>query len=246
MRLPAIAGLIDRRILANYRVDPQRMASVLPQPFRPWTHGGFAIGGICLIRLKHVRPKFFPFPVGIGSENAAHRIAVEWDVDGKTQRGVYIPRRDTSSLLNAFAGGRIFPGVHHRAKFTIDENDDRFSVKMESHDDGQRVSVVGTAATKLNSSSVFESLESVSEFFELGSLGYSDTNTPGKFDGLELDCRNWNVEPLDVQEVHSSYFEDESRFPKGSVEFDCALLMRGIEHQWLGREDLCCSEASVG
>ena len=117
MRLPAIAGLIDRRILANYRVDAQRMASVLPQPFRPWTHGGFAIGGICLIRLKHVRPKFFPFPVGIGSENAAHRIAVEWDLDGKTKRGVYIPRRDTSSLLNAFAGGRIFPGVHHRAKF---------------------------------------------------------------------------------------------------------------------------------
>jgi len=115
---------------------------------------------------------------------------------------------------------------------------------MCSHDDGQRVKVVGTAAKVLVSSSVFESLESVSEFFELGSLGYSDTGEPGKFDGLELNCKNWKVEPLDVEEVHSSYFEDESRFPKGSVEFDCALLMRGIEHDWHGREDLCCSEES--
>ena len=250
MRLPTITGLIDRRILANYRIDAQCMANVLPSPFRPWLYRGNAIGGICLIRLKHVRPKFFPLPWGIGSENAAHRIAVEWDVDGKVKRGVYIPRRDTDSMLNAFAGGRIFPGVHHHATFAVVENDDRYSVAMHSREDGngagQRVKVVGTAAAKLNSSSVFESLESVSEFFELGSLGYSDTRKPGKFDGLELSCKNWNVEPLDVHEVSSSYFEDESRFPQGSVEFDCALLMRGIDHEWHGRADLCCSEESVG
>ena len=115
---------------------------------------------------------------------------------------------------------------------------------MNSHD-GQSVKVVGSVAEGLNSDSVFESLESVSEFFELGSLGYSDTNKPATFDGLELSCKNWNVEPLDVHEVSSSYFEDESRFPKGTVEFDCALLMRGIDHEWHGRGDLCCSAASL-
>ena len=90
MRLPTVTGLIDRRILANYRVDPDCMASALPQPFRPWVYRGYAVGGICLIRLKHIRPKAFPFPWGIGSENAAHRIAVEWDSDGEVRRGVYI------------------------------------------------------------------------------------------------------------------------------------------------------------
>ena len=28
-------------------------------------------------------------------------------------------------------------------------------------------------------------------------------------------------------------------FPAGSVEFDSALLMRGIDHEWHGREPLC-------
>ncbi len=35
-----------------------------------------------------------------------------------------------------------------------------------------------------------------------------------------------------MEEVYSSYFADERRFPKGSVEFDCALLMRDIPHAW--------------
>src|SRR5207302_608127 len=77
--------------------------------------------------------------------------------------------------------------------------------------------------------------------FEGGSLGYSATRDPARFQGLELRCRNWHVEPLAVEEVRSSFFEDETLFPKGSITFDCALLMRGIEHEWHGKTDLCCA-----
>ena len=41
----------------------------------------------------------------------------------------------------------------------------------------------------------------------------------------------------------SNFFEDELLFPKGSIRFDCALLMRGIEHEWHGKSDLCCPVA---
>jgi uncharacterized protein YqjF (DUF2071 family) len=131
MRIPVIQGLIDRRILANYRVDPDVVARVLPKPFRPQLVRGFAIAGICLIRLKNVRPKFLPLPWGIHSENAAHRIAVEWDVNGKTQTGVYIPRRDSSSLLNSLAGGTLFPGEHHYATFKVQESDSQLSINVQ-------------------------------------------------------------------------------------------------------------------
>lgn len=241
MRLPAISGVIDRRILANYRVDPDYMAAALPAPFRPQLVDGFAIGGICLIRLKQVRPKLLPGRWGIGSENAAHRVAVEWDSNGQTMNGVYIPRRDTNSMLNSLAGGRIFPGIHHHARFTVSETGDHYSVTMASDDAEAQVHVSGTVAPALSESSVFNSLESASDFFELGSLGYSDTSTSGKFDGLELQCKNWHVDCLDVDRIQSSYFEDQTRFPSGSVEFDCALLMRDIIHEWHGRPDLCCS-----
>ena len=120
MNIPAMQGLIRRRLLLNYRVSPEAVSRVLPGNFRPKLVGGYAIAGVCLIRLEQVRPKGFPSLLGVSSENSAHRIAVEWeDGDGGHQEGVFVPRRDTGSILNSLAGGRIFPGVHHYSKFSV-------------------------------------------------------------------------------------------------------------------------------
>jgi hypothetical protein len=72
-------GTIERRILVNYRVDPEISARLLPAPFRPQVVGGVSVAGICLIRLGHMRPLGLPAAVGVTTENAAHRVAVEWD-----------------------------------------------------------------------------------------------------------------------------------------------------------------------
>jgi hypothetical protein len=211
----------------------------LPAPFRPQIVNGFGIAGVCLIRLKHIRPLFLPAFVGISSENAAHRIAVEWETDGERHTGVFIPRRDTSSLLNAFAGGRLFPGVHRRAQFDVRETENEFHISMKSLDGSAHVLVAGRRASSLPHDSVVASLADVSRFFEAGSLGYSPDGSNGGLDGLELRSFNWHVEPLQISNVESSFFEDRSTFPVGSVAFDNALLMRGIDHEWHSREPVC-------
>ncbi len=243
MRIPVIRGVIDRRILVNYRVDPAALARLLPPPFRPKLIHGAAMAGVCLIRLKHVRPCFVPSWLGISSENAAHRIAVEWDEGGERREGVYIPRRDTSSRLNALAGGRLFPGVHRHARFEVRERDDHYRVALDSDDGRTHLVVEGVVASELPASSVFRSLAEASEFFRRGSLGYSATATPGLFDGLELRSFDWRVRPLAVTAAESSFFGDRGMFPAGSAELDCALLMRGVEHEWHGREPLLAGAA---
>jgi hypothetical protein len=245
MRLPVLQGVIDRRLLVNYRVDPAAIERILPPPFRPKLHRGFAIAGICLIRLKQIRPKFMPLRVGIGSENAAHRIAVEWDDGGVTHEGVFIPRRDTNSRFNACVGGRLFPGEHHHAKFVVQEKADQMFVSIASDDRQMHVAVRGHVAEQLPINSVFESLAEASQFFQAGSLGYSVTADAGRYDGLEMDCKSWKVEPFEVQCVESSFFDDMNQFPPGAVIFDSALVMRGIEHEWHGRDDLCCAVAAT-
>lgn len=245
MRVPAMQGIIDRRILVNYRVDPDVLAHVLPPPFEPKCVHGFGIAGICLIRLKQIRPRFFPAPLGITSENAAHRIAVQWMADGQLREGVYIPRRDTSSHLSTLVGGRLFPGVHHIAKFTVDDQAQAFRVSLRSLDSSVSVAVHAHIAPDLPESSIFTSLQEASSFFESGSLGYSATHQHGQFDGLELHTHNWHVEPLTVTHVQSSFFEDVALFPTGSVTFDCALLMRGIAHEWHDQGQLCCTTPAV-
>src|SRR5687768_8286619 len=215
MRLPTIQGVIDRRILVNYRVDAAVAARLLPAPFRPKLAGGYAMAGICLIRLKQIRPAFVPFTAGIGSENAAHRFAVEWERDGRRREGVFIPRRDTSSRLNTIVGGRLFPGEHHHARFEVSETEDRLRVEFESDDGQARVSVAARLADGLPVDSVFGSVDEASQFFEGGAIGYSATRDAGRYDGLELRCKTWAVQPLAVEAVRSSYFDDRMKFPEG-------------------------------
>jgi hypothetical protein len=240
VRIPVIRGVIERRILVNYRVDPAVLAPLLPVPFRPKVIHGVGMAGICLIRLKNVRPPFLPSWLGIASENAAHRTAVEWDGDGNVREGVFVRRRDSDSRLNSLAGGRLFPGIHHHARFTVSEKADHYHVALKSDDGVTTLSVDARRADRLPAASVFRSLDEASAFFQAGSLGYSATEAPSRFQGLELQCLNWRVEPLAVEAVRSSYFDDPSLFPRGSVELDCEMLMRGIEHEWHGRSDLCC------
>jgi hypothetical protein len=64
------------------------------------------MAGICVIRLTNLRPAGFPSGIGLTTENAAHRIAVEWDEPEGPCRGVFIPRRDTDSRLTVVLGGR--------------------------------------------------------------------------------------------------------------------------------------------
>ena len=130
----------------------------------------------------------------------------------------------------------------------MDERDGRYRVAFTSDDGKSRVAVEGHATSELPPGSVFRSVEEASDFFARGSLGYSVTSRSHWLDGLELRSFRWHVEPLVVERVESSFFEDLARFPARSVRFDCALLMRGIEHEWHGREPLCtsgsCNEAT--
>ena len=238
MRLPVIQGTIRRRILANFRVDPETMQREIPARFRPKLQTGFAVAGICLIRLEHIRPRSLPEIIGLNSENAAHRVAVTWDEGGSTREGVFISRRDTGSQIAHLAGGRIFPGEHHHASFAVTESESEISLAMKSDDAKVNLEIAGTIVRELPASSVFSSLANASSFFEGGSLGYSVTSDPGRLDGLKLATREWLVEPLEVRRIFSSYFSDETKFPKGTVEFDHALIMRNVEHEWHSADDL--------
>jgi hypothetical protein len=242
MRIPVVRGLIDRRILVNYRVKADVLARILPPPFRPKLVHGFGMAGVCLIRLRQIRPRLWPAFGGISSENAAHRIAAEWTEEGAQREGVFIPRRDTSSWLNALAGGRVFPGLHHHARVLVEERAGRYRIALDSDDRQTHVLVEGCVAGSLPSTSVFGSLGEASAFFERGALGYSVTPRAGEFDGLELRSFDWHVEPLALDRVESSFFEDRSLFPAGSAEFDCALLMRGINHEWHRKDTLRWAE----
>ena len=232
MRPPCLSSVIERRLLVNYRVDPEAAAALLPSSLRPQRIGGWAVAGICLIRLGQVRPSWFPGVIGARSENAAHRIAVEWDGPDGVETGVYIPRRDSGSALNVMLGGRLFPGMHYRARFDVREMGQDLHVAYASRDGSTRVSVDVSTVEHVPGSELFADLEAASEFFRHGSMGFSARRDGPGLDGLRLVTGSWRMAPVEARAVRSTFFEDRGRFPPGSETLDCALLMREIAATW--------------
>jgi hypothetical protein len=243
--VPIIAATIERRLLVNYRVDPDALERVLPAGFRPHLVNGVGVAGICLIRLGHLRPVGLPAVVGLTTENAAHRVAVEWDGPDGPHHGVFIPRRDTSSLLTTMIGGRIFPGEHHRARFQVRESKERYEVAFESLDRSAMAAVDLRAVQDWPVGSVFSSLAEASSFFEESPLGLSPTRRVGDYDGVELCCRSWDVAPLVIESAESSFFGNRGVFPGSAVELDSAILMRSIPVTWKWRTGLTLPTGSV-
>lgn len=227
-----MSSVIERRLLVNYRVDPEVAASLLPAPLRPHLVNGWAVAGICLIRLGRLRPSWVPGWAGMCTENAAHRIAVEWDGTGCHRSGVYIPRRDSDSVATVLAGGRLFPGEHHYASFDVRETARDLHVAFASTDGTAHVSIDIHVAQRLQGSALFADLRQASDFFRHASAGFSATRAGGRLDGLELRADHWAVEPAEVRAVRSSFFDNARLFPPGSATLDCALLMRDIPVTW--------------
>ena len=131
-------------------------------------------------------------------------------------------------------GEWAFRGRHYYAKFNVAENNGNYHIDFKSSD-ATEILIDATETNVFNYKSIFKTLDNASDFFENGDIGYSPNK--GKFEGLRLKEYRWEVRPLEVLKVKSSFFENEEIFPKGSVTFDNALLMTSIEHDWKSEKD---------
>jgi hypothetical protein len=231
MRQPRVSSVIERRLLVNYRVAPTAVASLLPAAMRPQQIDGWAVAGICLIRLGRVHPAWLPGALGLRSENAAYRIAVEWDGPDGPEKGVYVARRDTGSTASVLASGRLAV-VHHPASFDVRETPHDLYIAYVSRDGATQVSIDASVAERFRGSTLFADLDEASDFFERGSVGYSAGRDTSCLDGVELAVGVWRVVPVEVRNVRSTFFDDPDRFPPGSAVLDNALLMRNVPAIW--------------
>jgi hypothetical protein len=225
--LPTLTATIERRLLINYALDPSVAGGMLPPGLRPQLVNGSAVAGVCLIRLGDMRVPWMPRALGWGAENAAHRIAVEWDDDeGGRRQGVYIPVRHSASWLPVAVGGRLFPGVHRHARFTGSETASRIRVDLAAKD--LRVSVDVAVVSEWRSR-LFATVDDASAFFRAGSTGWSPRRDSAELDGLTLETEHWSVEPGRLLHVASSFFD---ALPEGSTRLDSVLVMRDVPIEW--------------
>jgi hypothetical protein len=226
----AVTGRIERRLLVNLRVDPAAVAPFLPPPFRPLEVDGRAVAGLCLIRLAGLRPAGLPPTPGLTTENAAHRIAVEWREGGRRRTGVWIPWRHTTSALTARLGGRAFPAVHERARFEVDDAGDRLRIAVTDRD-GALATVTCGPSAEVAAGSVFASAGAAHDFFVRdGAIGVSPSRRPGRGDVVTLTTGAATYTPLVVEDGALPRFL--AWWP--DAVWDSAFVVRDVPCRWSG------------
>ncbi len=151
---------IERRLLVNYRIQPEFVAALLPRPFRPQLISGLAVGGVCLIRL----------------------------------------------------GGHLRIDVSSR--------------------DGRMQLTVAAATAGVLGSELFATLGDAVGFFRRGALGLSPSARTGRLDAVCLHSATWAAQPMIVEHIRSSLFDDTRLFPRGTCSLDSALVMRNLPARW--------------
>lgn len=229
MSRPSIASLIERRLLVNFRLDPEAAARILPEGSRPLLRRGHAVGGLCLIRLAGVRRSGGP-PVlagladlagrfGLRTEIAVHRIATVREGPEGPEPGLYIARRDTDSRIGTLTAGLFLPGEHHLARFEVEESPERLRIGFRGADGGAQARVEALVADELRGSALFADLDEAARFVREACDG---EGYPGR-------AREFSIRPVELVQAASSYFADPAHFPEGAAEPDSALLMREVE-----------------
>ena len=155
---------IERRLLVNYRFDPEMVEPLLPPPFRPQIVSGWAVGSVCFLRLRNLRPGHFPGAFGITTENVAHRFAVEWNDGESLHNGVFVPRRDTNSRIAALGGDKVFPGAQRLARFEVSDDRPELRIGVESRDGSLSISVAADECSAMGGK-LFSGLDDAIGFF---------------------------------------------------------------------------------
>lgn len=221
-----------RRVLLNFRCEPSVARRLVPEPLEIAMQNGAAIVGVCLIRLERLRPKGMPALFVMAAENMAHRIAIRYPAADVMKDGVFIWRRETDRIMMSLLGGRLFPGVQQSADFEVVDNKDVLTMTVLTKHHETDVSFVAKPTSGWKATPAFATFGDASDFLRRGDCGFSCALNGERLEGMRLRTLRWLMTPLAASEVSSAFYENEEKFPRGSVEFDSALLMRGVPHEW--------------
>jgi len=172
-----------------------------------------------------------PRSLGLTTENVAHRFAVEWEGRDGLEVGVYVPQRHTDSRVSSLLGGRAFPGDYQLATFHTADTDAEFHIDVTGPDRRMALSVDAAPIEDLRSE-LFDSVPGAMDFFRRGSLGFSPSRRGEKLDGVRLHADTWTADPVRIRTMHSTVFDNEDVFPRGSCTLDSGLVMRNLPVVW--------------
>jgi len=219
-----LRGRIERRYLVVYRVDPDAAALLVPTGAHPLEYHGATLVSLCYTRLAAARSPLLPRSLRSARHHLAWRIPIQKGEEAR--RGVWVPRRETSSWLSARCSGALSRSEYHQARFELNDDDASLQLTVLRHPDELVLSLRARRGGELRGS-IFATPRQAREYM----AGDGPVTPPDPLAPLldrlhvEDDC---TLEPLAVDEVHVPGFEDGVLLPAESADFDSLFCVTPV------------------
>ena len=188
--------------------------------------------------LPGASPRILPGWLGLRSENARASNRRRMGTGRRGLRKVFSFRAETRTLPSTNFLVVSVPWHFHKGSFDGDEAADQISLTIyPSRRPRKEARFKGRVGRALSETSLFDTVEQAASFFSLGATGYSATHKEVITTGWSCAALDWHVSRWTLRTHIPAAFRFEA-LSEGSVELDCALVMRNIEHEWHSRPDL--------
>lgn len=245
MRRFAARSTIDRRIVVFFRVDPQAAAGALPPGSAAREIKGCGLAGIAIARRRSVPSTWLPDRFSTFHQ-AVHFVLAARTPTPRGGSGAVVARSDTSSRLLVWMGehGLIRLRQQH-ARFRVVETREAIELVGDSDDRRMHLALKGRVTRWLPRQSVFGSVAQAHDFvrLDLEDLGLIGPETGSG--GAGRGARRSRLQPLALERVEASWFDDSPLATAGALEFDSAFWVRDDELAWSPHAAFCCDVATA-
>lgn len=216
--------------LANFRIEPDALARVLPEPLEPALAHGRAWLSVVIAEMEKLRPVGVPRALGFTYNQIVYRAVV--DCDGR--RGVHFLRSDADSRIMCLGGNLMSFFRFNHGKVDIRPTPSRLRVDANSR--APRPVVVSAefdlAATSgdLPASSVFGSMDESKRFLVELFDAFAPRSGGNAVDLVSIERNDWAVRVVPNTGIYSFMGPDG---PFGSAaELDSVFVVDDLHYRW--------------
>lgn len=219
-------------VLANFAVDPEVMAGLLPHEIAPVLHEGKAFLSVVLADMDKMRPAFFPRLFGVTYHQIVYRVVVRC----RGELGVAFLRSDATSPFMATMGDWLtFFRFHHAA---IRSRHEGGLLHLDAlTEPGGCADVQGTydlggATEVMPKTSRFRSLAEAREFLVELFAAFGHDPLTGRVLTVRIQRGRWNLRVVEDRRGRYRWMEGSGPFPPGSASLDSVFYVEAIPYRW--------------
>ncbi|HYM60925.1 MAG TPA: DUF2071 domain-containing protein [Thermoanaerobaculia bacterium] len=222
-----MVATIDRCWWLTYHTPAPVAARFVPSPLELVTHNGFAFWNIVVARLRSMRPKGIPEPLGIDYWHIGYRLLVRLHTGAEQLEGLHFVRSECDRMLLTMAGNLLTDFRFHTAQIDVAESGDHVFVRVGSAQGaGTQADFVRGAQAPLPSDSAFGSLAEAEARLRYTPRAISVRNGVANILDVARDESQWRTSPVTIEHARWRFFGDVEARP------ELAFEIAPMEYQW--------------